>query len=138
MSGYSAYQTAQRATMNPIQVEADVLGRVTREIEAQRDDKGPELVKALYRNVQVWNAFSADCLDPDNKLTDQLKASLVSLSLWVEKHTSQVVAGKATVDALIDVNRSIIAGLFEAQKRQQSQPQPQVAPAEGHVSLQGV
>ena len=93
MSGYSAYQTAQRATMNPIQVEADVLGRVTREIEAQRDDKGPELVKALYRNVQVWNAFSADCLDPDNKLTDQLKASLVSLSLWVEKHTSQVVAG---------------------------------------------
>ena len=122
MSGYSAYQKSQRATMGPIQVEADVLGRITREIESLRDEPGPEQVKCLYRNVQLWNAFAADCLDPDNKLTDQLKASIVSLSIWVEKHTHQVTKGQASVDALIDVNRSVIAGLFQAQKSQSSPP----------------
>ena len=118
MSGYSAYQKSQRAAMGPIQVEADVLGRITREIESLRDQGGPDFVKCLYRNVQLWNAFAADCLDPNNKLTDQLKASIVSLSIWVEKHTHQVTKGNATADALIDVNRSVIAGLFQAQKAQ--------------------
>ena len=137
MSGYSAYQAAQRVTTNPIQMEADILGRLTREIESLRDEGGPNLVKALYRNVQLWNAFSADCLDPENKLTDQLKASLVSLSIWVEKHTAQVVAGNATVDALIDVNRSIIAGLFEAHKQASTQPSVATQPmATGQPHIQ--
>ena len=118
MGGYDAYQAAQRASTNPIQMEADIMGRVTREIESYRKKGGPEFVKALYRNVQLWNAFSADLLSDDNKLPDQLKASLISLSIWVEKHTNKVVHKEATVDALIDVNRSIIAGLFEAHKAQ--------------------
>ncbi|MCB9959501.1 MAG: flagellar biosynthesis regulator FlaF [Rhodospirillaceae bacterium] len=136
MSGYSAYQKSQRVTMEPIQVEADVLGRITREIESLRGESGPELVKCLYRNVQLWNAFAADCLSPDNKLTDQLKASIVSLSIWVEKHTHLVSKGKATPDALIDVNRSVIAGLFQAQKAQGrgSPPPPPGASHEHHIS----
>ena len=118
MGGYGAYQAAQRASTNPIQMEADIMGRVTREIETYRKKGGPEFVKALYRNVQLWNAFSADLLSDENKLPEQLKASLISLSIWVEKHTDKVVHKEASVDALIDVNRSIIAGLFEAHKAQ--------------------
>ena len=118
MGGYGAYQAAQRASTNPIQMEADIMGRVTREIETYRKKGGPEFVKALYRNVQLWNAFSADLLSDENKLPEQLKATLISLSIWVEKHTDKVVHKEASVDALIDVNRSIIAGLFEAHKAQ--------------------
>ena len=118
MGGYGAYRAAQRASTNPIQMEADIMGRVTREIETYRKKGGPEFVKALYRNVQLWNAFSADLLSDENKLPEQLKASLISLSIWVEKHTDKVVHKEASVDALIDVNRSIIAGLFEAHKAQ--------------------
>lgn len=118
MGGYDAYQAAQRTSTNPIQMEADIMGRVTREIETYSRKGGPEFVKALYRNVQLWNAFSADLLSDENKLPDQIKASLISLSIWVEKHTEKVVHKTASVDALIDVNRSIIAGLFEAHKAQ--------------------
>jgi flagellar protein FlaF len=131
MTGYGAYQAAQRTSTNPIQLEADLMGRITREIETYRKKGGPEYVKALYRNVQLWNAFSADLLSDDNKLPDQLKASLISLSIWVEKHTDQVVNKRASVDALIDVNRSIIAGLFEAHKAQMKQSSSQANPGAG-------
>ncbi len=120
MGGYGVYQTAQKVATGPIQMEADIMGRVTREIEAYKAKGGPDFVKALYRNVQLWNALSADLLSEDNKLPDQVKASLISLSIFVERHTEKVVAKQASVDALIDVNRSIIAGLFEAHKRQLS------------------
>lgn len=121
MGGYGAYQTAQKAATGPIQMEADIMGRITREIEAYKAKGGPDFVKALYRNVQLWNALSADLLSEDNKLPEQVKASLISLSIFVERHTEKVVAKQASVDALIDVNRSIIAGLFEAHKRQMSE-----------------
>ena len=120
MGGYGVYQTAQRTATGPIQMEADIMGRITREIEAYKAKGGPDFVKALYRNVQLWNALSADLLSEDNQLPEQVKASLISLSIFVERHTEKVVAKEATVDALIDVNRSIIAGLFEAHKRQMS------------------
>ena len=94
-------------------------------MEAIREDTGPARVKALHRNLQLWIALSADLLDDANKLPEQVRASLLSLSIWVEKHTKSVLAGSATVDALIDVNRSIIAGLFEASKAQQAPPSPQ-------------
>ena len=125
MAGYSAYQTAHKAAINPIQMEADIMARVTREMEAIREDTGPARVKALHRNMQLWIALSADLLDDANKLPEQVRASLLSLSIWVEKHTKSVLAGNDTVDALIDVNRSIIAGLFEACKAQQTPPSPQ-------------
>ena len=126
MGGYSAYQSMQRAAASPIQTEADVMGKITHEIEAYKEKGGPEFVKALYRNVQLWNAFSADLLSTDNQLPDQLKASLVSLSIWVEKHTHKVVSGTADVAALIDVNRSVLKGLMTAGQT----PNPQTAGAQ--------
>ena len=84
MAGYSAYQTAHRAAINPIQMEADIMARVTREMEAIREDTGPARVKALHRNLQLWIALSADLLDDANKLPEQVRASLLSLSIWVE------------------------------------------------------
>ena len=119
MSGYGTYRTAQKVVSTPIQIEADLIGKITREIELQRHQGGPDYVKVLHQNVQLWNALSADLLCEENKYPTNLKASLISLSIWVEKHTRKVLHEGGDVDALIDVNRSIVSGLFEAHRNQQ-------------------
>ena len=40
-----------------------------------------------------------------------LRAQIISLGLWVSRHASEVARGDADIDALIDVNRSIMEGL---------------------------
>jgi flagellar protein FlaF len=40
-----------------------------------------------------------------------LRAKLVSISIWVERHTASVLTGKDDVQELIDVNQMVIAGL---------------------------
>ena len=40
-----------------------------------------------------------------------LRASIVSLSIWVGKHTSLVIRGKDEIDPLIEINRMIMQGL---------------------------
>jgi flagellar protein FlaF len=75
--------------------------------------KGVALMPALGRNREAWNAFSTACGAPGNQLPDTLRASIISIALWVERHTSEVVTGRDSIDELIEVNRAIIEGLHE-------------------------
>ena len=52
-----------------------------------------------------------DLASEDNGLSDQLKAQLISVAIWVDKHTSAALRGEAKVDPLITVNRTIMEGL---------------------------
>ena len=49
-----------------------------------------------------------------NQLPDTLRASIISIALWVDRFTSDVVAGRDSIDGLIQVNRSISEGLHDA------------------------
>jgi flagellar protein FlaF len=40
-----------------------------------------------------------------------VRAQIISLSLWVNRHSSLVMRGEDDFDALIDVNRMIMQGL---------------------------
>jgi hypothetical protein len=68
-------------------------------------------VETLYDNSAAWSTFATDVALPENPLPDALKARIVSLYLWVERHTRQVVKGGAQVTPLVDVNKAIMAGL---------------------------
>ncbi len=46
-----------------------------------------------------------------NKLPDALRAQLIGLAEFVRKHGMQVLAGKASIVPLIDINTSIMRGL---------------------------
>jgi len=66
---------------------------------------------ALDWNRRLWSTLGADCADPDNQLPAPLRASFISLSIWVNKHTSLVIRNKEEIEPLIDVNRMIMQGL---------------------------
>ena len=108
-----AYQTAQRAAENPRNTEYRLFGQVTGAlIEAQAAGaKGVDLIDVLDWNRRLWSTLAVDCMDEGNKLSKELRAQIVSLSIWVTKYSSQVMHQGASIQPLIDINRTIMQGL---------------------------
>ncbi len=108
-----AYQKTQQVTENPRETEYRLFGQVTRALmdavgSAPTDHK---LVDAIDWNRRMWSTLAADCASDDNKLPEQLRASIISLSIFVSKYSSQVIREGAELDTLIDINKTIMEGL---------------------------
>lgn len=109
----SAYQRARAVAEQPRQTEHRLMTEITREMIEARSVGASALVlmPALHRNREVWSAFSAVCGATGNQLPDGLRAGIISLALWVDRHTSDVAGGRESIDQLIDVNLAVIDGL---------------------------
>jgi flagellar protein FlaF len=108
-----AYQKTQRITEDPRQTEYRLFGQVTGAlIDAQKNNaRGTPLVEAIDWNKRLWRTLAADCLDDRNQLSQDVRAKIVSLSLWVTKYSKEVTRQGASLDPLIAVNRTIMQGL---------------------------
>ena len=113
MSLRAYQQTAQRVE-GPRDTEYRLFGEVTRALidAAGADPKDfSTRMKALDWNRRLWSALSMDCTNNSNGLPPQVRASIVSLNLWVMRHSSAVMRGEEKFEPLIDVNRTIMQGL---------------------------
>ncbi|HEV2650160.1 MAG TPA: flagellar biosynthesis regulator FlaF [Rhizomicrobium sp.] len=108
-----AYQNAQTVTENPRATEYRLFGQVTGAlIDAQKPEIGPgERAEAIDWNRKLWRTLAADCMDDRNLLSSDVRAKIVSLSLWVTRYSKQVTRSGAPIDPLIQVNRTIMQGL---------------------------
>lgn len=116
-----AYQTTAARAENPRQTEYRLFGQVTRALmEAEQLDKSHirERMDALDWNRRMWSMLGADCSLATNGLPEQLRANIISLSIWVNKHTSLVMRNKEDFAPLIDVNRIIMQGLLPQEQTQ--------------------
>lgn len=112
-----AYQTAITRNEDPRQTEYRLLAQVTRALmAAERADKSDmqTRITALDHNRQVWTVFANDCSGEGNGLSPALRAQIISLSLWVGRHTSLVIRNKEDIGPLIEINRIIMQGLMPA------------------------
>lgn len=109
----AAYQSVRRLSEAPRDTEHRLMGQITGEMIVARDaqKQGAELAEPLHRNREMWNIFSADCTSPGNELPHELRASIISLALWVNRFSSEVIAGRESIQDLIEVNRSVMEGL---------------------------
>lgn len=120
----TAYKRTISETENPRQIERRVFSNVTAELETRSEsfdlaegssDKleilSGGLRDTLSYNQRIWQTIRSDLVSPGNSLPPDLRAGLISLSLWVENHTNDVLKGQKKVKPLLDVNRSIIRGL---------------------------
>ena len=109
-----AYQQAATRAESPRDTEYRLFAQVTRALmeAAKLDpmDVGGR-ADALDWNRRMWTAFASDCASPDNKLPAPLRASIISLSIWVGKHTSLVIKREEEIEPLIEINRMIMQGL---------------------------
>lgn len=109
-----AYQRAAEQAEGPKQTEYRLFGLVTRALmdAAAKDESDfSGRIKALHWNRRLWTALAGDCANPSNALPNELRASIISLSIWVDKHTSSVMRREQPIQPLIDVNRIIMQGL---------------------------
>ncbi|WP_262694968.1 flagellar biosynthesis regulator FlaF [Kordiimonas aquimaris] len=117
---YQAYKKAQTTTETSSQIEYRLFAQVTNALMSVKDlectDK--RTIEALDWNRRMWSVFSSDCGAKGNGLPDDLRASIISLSIWASKHTSLVMRGQGKVEALIDVNKMIMDGLADQAKLQ--------------------
>lgn len=113
---YLAYERTRTMVENPRATEYRLISEISREVMAawDRGSRGAALMPALHRNREMWSTFAATCGAPGNTLSPEVRASIISLALWVDRHTSAVVAGRETIEPLLDVNRSLLEGLSPA------------------------
>ncbi len=124
---YQAYQKTQQAAETPSQVEYRLLAQVTTALIKAKElnPRDKTTVQALDWNRRVWSTLATDCAVEGNQLPKEIRAGIISLSIWVSKHTSGVIRGKMKIAPLININRSIMAGLAkQAELQQQMANQP--------------
>jgi flagellar protein FlaF len=108
-----AYQATQIATEDPRVTEYRLFGQVTGALLTAKESNaaGAPLVEAVDWNRRLWRTLAADCMDDRNTLTQDVRAKIISLSLWVAKYSRSVTREKAPLDPLIEINRTIMQGL---------------------------
>ena len=118
------YRATQNSTENPRQTEYRLFADVTKALISLKNlnskYKGPEYFKTLDWNRRLWLALQTDLANEDNKFPEELKANLISISLWVDKQTRSVMKGEAGIDTLITVNRTIMEGLLASSNENKS------------------
>jgi flagellar protein FlaF len=109
-----AYQQAATRAETSRETEYRLFAQVTRALmeaaKCEPDDIRGR-IDALDWNRRVWSVMGTACADPANALPEPLRASIISLSIWVSKHTSQVIRRKEDIEPLIEINRMIMQGL---------------------------
>lgn len=108
-----AYQATQAATEDPRVTEYRLFGQVTGALLNAKgaNTNASQLVEAVDWNRRLWRTLAADCMDDRNTLTQDVRAKIISLSLWVSKYSRSVTREKAPLDPLIEINRNIMQGL---------------------------
>lgn len=114
----NAYQEVEKATLSGRDLEATVLMRAASRLMDIKNNwdtptREAELDEALRYNQRVWTFFQSELLNTDNPLPAEIKRNLLSLSVFVDKRTFDVMAfpESSKLDILISINKNIAAGL---------------------------
>lgn len=102
-----AYEAAN-AHRTQREQEADVFRRATGALKAARDGNALQRVRALADNRRLWMAVHDLMRDPDNNLPSELRASIISVGLAVQREMDR---DTPDFGFLIAINENFAAGL---------------------------
>lgn len=120
------YKTVQREMNSDKGIELKVFVSVTaalNQVDPKAADTHSQLADALVTNAKLWNILFIDLSSQKNTLPLDLKTRLMTLAEFTQEHTQKVLRGDADHSVLVDINKSIIAGL-RAQSKLSSAAEP--------------
>ena len=125
---FQAYTQTIKTTENSRSTEYRLFAEITSELidAGKSGKKDAPLAEALNRNRQMWQALANDCRAEGNGLPEALRASIISLSIWVTKYSGQVLRESEDIQELVEVNRIIMKGLSPQRDNPGSQAQAPV------------
>ncbi|MDP3736650.1 MAG: flagellar biosynthesis regulator FlaF [Hyphomonadaceae bacterium] len=109
-----AYQTAAQQTESPRQTEYRAFAVATRGLIDAAALPATEIGRrgeALSKNRRLWSMLAADCAAEGNVLPPALRAQIISLSIFVDRYSGQVMREGQSFDVLVEINRTIMQGL---------------------------
>ena len=109
-NAYAAYREASITADDPRAIEYKLMAKAATALELSAEDP-IQLPAAIFDNRRLWQTLVTDLSDPGNKLPDRMKADLIGLGLFVERHSEKVLRREADVAVLIDINRTVMKGL---------------------------
>jgi len=111
----AAYAQQQKRALSPREVEAMAFTKAALMLEDAKKhiNNITEYSKALRFNHLLWTIIQADLTDPENQLPPEIKANVMSLSIFVDKQTTKALRSTTStdLDVLININRNLAAGL---------------------------
>lgn len=109
-----SYRKVQAAACTPRSHERRLVAEITGEMIAcwAAGQRGAQLMPVLHRNREMWTVFSSACGAQGNELPAEVRASIISLALWVDRFTSAVIARQKEITALVEVNQDMLEGLM--------------------------
>lgn len=113
-----AYRKVQKTSISGRELEASVLTQAAFKLTACQNNWDTSehdviLEEALTHNQRIWTILQSELAKDDNPLPQQIKDDLLSLSLFVDKRTFDIMAfpDPAKLSILININLNIAAGL---------------------------
>ena len=133
-----AYKSSQKLGANARQTESRALLEAARRLaEVPVDGENNDEYRASLRlNWRLWTIIQSDIASSENPLPSEIKANIMSLSIFIDKHTVGALAEPDTrkLGVLIDINRNIASGLMTTQDSVQAARKPAV-PTSGKENI---
>ncbi len=114
--GANVYAKNAQATQTPRELEAGLLTKAAMRLQNVMDDwaiRQPELEEALTYNRKLWTILATSATEADNPLPREIKQNIANLALFIFNRTVDLMVDPRPekIDALININRQIAAGL---------------------------
>lgn len=121
MNALQMAKTAYTASHTPIRTargsEYEAFARITHQLKSAAE-KGSgaygQLVAALHDNRQLWTILATDVAETGNQLPQALRAQVFYLAEFTQQHSREVLADRADIAVLIDINTAMMRGLRQA------------------------
>jgi flagellar protein FlaF len=116
-SAAQAYARTAQRTASPREIEAQALLKAARQLQdvatnwAERGAIG--LDEALMFNRKLWSIFVSDAMRDDNPESLEIRQNIANIGVFVLSQSTalQMAPQVEALQALIDINRNIAAGL---------------------------
>jgi flagellar protein FlaF len=116
-SAAQAYARTAQRTASPREIEAQALLKAARQLQdvvTNWSEKGAiGLPEALLFNRKLWSIFVSDALRDDNQQSIEIRQNIANIGVFVLSQSAalQIKPEVERLQALIDINRNIAAGL---------------------------
>lgn len=113
-----AYAQGPKTVLDQRTLEANALLKAASHLERVRDSWQPErydeLGEALLNNRKLWTIFASEAADSADRLPVDLRTNVANVAVFIFKRSLELLAAPAPdkIDALIEINRTIAAGLM--------------------------
>jgi len=94
--------------------ERQLLTRSVELLAKARDDRANAmaLIEATHFTRRLWTAFLQDLAEPDNQLSKELRAGLISIGIWILKEVEKIRQDESDdFDGVIEISQTILEGI---------------------------